>query len=68
VKKNCLTDYTLKSQTEKLKTNFISDNCEVAKSSADKLGLIGCDEIVDFLIPFLSFENSGIRNRVTLLF
>ena len=57
-----------KNEIEKLKTDILSDNWEVVKSSADRLGQIGGDEVVDFLISLLAVENSGIRNRAELAF
>ena len=61
-----MTDDTLKNEIEKLRTDILSDNWEVVKSSADRLGQIGGDEVVDFLISLLAFENSGTRNRAAL--
>ncbi len=65
-KKDCMTDDTLKNEIEKLKTDILSENWEVVKTSADRLGQIGSDEVVHFLISLLALENSGIRDRAAL--
>jgi len=51
---------------EELKKNVFSDDWELVKSSADRLGQIGGDEVVDFLISLLALDNSSIRNRAAL--
>ena len=51
---------------EQLKKNMFSDDWEMVKSSADKLGEIGGDEITDFLISLLKLDNSEIRDRAAL--
>lgn len=56
----------LRDEIETLKNDILSDNWEVVKTSADRLGQIGGDEVVDFLISLLALENSGIRNRAAL--
>jgi hypothetical protein len=61
-----MTDGKLKIEIEQLKKNVFSDDWELVKSSADRLGKIGGDEIVDFLISLISLDNSGIRNRAAL--
>jgi hypothetical protein len=55
-----------KQEIESLKQNMFSDDWELVKSSADKLGEIGGEEITDFLISLLKSENSGLRNRAAL--
>jgi hypothetical protein len=56
----------LKSEIEQLKKNIFSEDWELVKSSADQLGKIGGDEVVEFLISLLSLDDSGIRNRAAL--
>ena len=56
----------LKAEIEQLKKNIFSDDWELVKSSADKLGKIGGNEVVDFLISLLLLDDSGIRNRAAL--
>lgn len=58
--------HNLIEEIEKLKRNIFSENWELVKSSADKLGKLGGDDITDFLISLLSEDNSGIRNRAAL--
>ncbi len=57
---------TSEQEIEILKNNIFSDDWELVKSSADKLGEIGGVEITDFLISLLKSENPGIRNRAAL--
>lgn len=45
---------------------MFSSDWELVKSSADKLGEIGGDEITDFLISLLDLDYSGIRDRAAL--
>lgn len=61
-----MTDENLKIEFEQLKKDIFSEDWELVKSAADRLGEIGGDEVVDFLISLLSLENSGIRNRAAL--
>lgn len=61
-----MTDDKLKIEFEQLKKDVFSDDWELVKSSADRLGQIGGDEVVDFLISLISLDNSGIRNRAAL--
>ena len=56
----------LKTEIEELKENIFSEDWELVKSSADKLGEIGGEKVVDFLISLLLLDNSGIRNRAAL--
>ncbi len=51
---------------EQLKKNIFSDDWELVKKSADKLGDLGGDDITDFLISLLDLDDSGIRNRAAL--
>ncbi len=53
-------------EIEQLKKNMFSSDWELVKSSADKLGEIGGDEITDFFISLLDLDDSGIRNRAAL--
>jgi HEAT repeat protein len=53
-------------EIEQLKKNMFSSDWELVKSSADKLGEIGGDEITDFLISLLDLDDSGIRDRAAL--
>ncbi len=53
-------------EIDQLKKNIFSDDWELVKSSADRLGEIGGTEITDFLISLLSSDNSGIRNSASL--
>src|SRR5690554_2379648 len=61
-----MTDDKLNIEFEKLKQDVFSDDWELVKSSADRLGQIGGDEVVDFLISLIALDNSGIRNRAAL--
>ncbi|MRX47128.1 HEAT repeat domain-containing protein [Pedobacter puniceum] len=61
-----MTDDKLKLEFEQLKKDVFSDDWELVKSSADRLGQIGGDEVVDFLISLIALDNSGIRNRAAL--
>jgi len=56
----------LKIEFEQLKKDVFSDDWELVKSSADRLGQIGGNEVVDFLISLIALDNSGIRNRAAL--
>lgn len=56
----------LKIEIEKLKSDVFSDDWELVKYSADRLGRIGGDEVVDFLISLVALEDSSIRNRAAL--
>lgn len=53
-------------EIEQLKKNMFSEDWELVKSSADKLGEIGGNEITDFLISLLDLDDSGIRDRAAL--
>jgi len=53
-------------EIEQLKKNIFSNDWELVKFSADKLGEIGGDDITDFLISLLDLDDSGIRNRAAL--
>lgn len=61
-----MTDDKLKIEFEQLKKDVFSDDWELVKSSADRLGQIGGDEVIEFLISLISLDNSGIRNRAAL--
>ena len=61
-----MTDNKQKIEIEILKQNIFSDNWELVKSSAYRLGEIGGDEVVNFLIYLISLDNSSIRNRAAL--
>jgi len=61
-----MTDDKLKLEVEQLKKGVFSDDWELVKSSADRLGQIGGDVVVDFLITLIALDNSGIRNRAAL--
>lgn len=61
-----MTDDKLKIEFEQLKKDVFSDDWQLVKSSADRLGQIGGDEVVDFLISLIAVDNSGIRNRAAL--
>ena len=61
-----MTDDKLKIEIEQLKKDIFSDDWELVKSSADRLGQIGGDEVVDFLISLIALDNSGIRNQAAL--
>jgi|WetSurMetagenome_2_1015567.scaffolds.fasta_scaffold30905_4 hypothetical protein len=51
---------------EQLKKNIFSEDWELVKKSADKLGELGGNEITDFLISLLDLDDSGVRNRAAL--
>jgi HEAT repeat protein len=53
-------------EIDQLKKDVLSDDWELVKSSAARLGKIGGDQIVDFLISLLASDKSGIRNRAAL--
>jgi hypothetical protein len=59
-------DEKLKIEFEQLKKDVFSDDWELVKSSAYRLGQIGGDEVVDFLISLIALDNSSIRNRAAL--
>ena len=61
-----MTDEKIKQEIEELKKNVFSDDWELVKSSGDRLGKIGGDEVVEFLISLIALDNSGIRNRAAL--
>lgn len=61
-----MTDNKLQKEIEELKKNVFSDDWELVKSSAERLGKIGGDNVLDFLISLLALDNSGIRNRAAL--
>ncbi len=61
-----MTDDKLKIEIEQLKKDVFSVDWELVKSSADRLGKIGGDEVVDFLISLIALDNSSIRNRAAL--
>jgi HEAT repeat protein len=61
-----MTDDKLKIEFEQLKKDVFSDDWELVKSSADRLGQIGGGEVVDFLITLIASDNSSIRNRAAL--
>jgi hypothetical protein len=64
--KDKMLDYRLKIEIEKLKKDIFSDNWELALSSADRLGKIGNDEEIDFLISLLLSDKSSMRNLAAL--
>jgi len=55
-----------KIEIEQLKKNVFSDDWKLVCSSADRLGEIGGDEVVNFLIALLDLDKPGIRNRAAL--
>lgn len=61
-----MTDDKLKIEFEQLKKDVFSDDWELVKSSANRLGQIGGDEVVDFLISLIALDDSSIRNRAAL--
>ena len=61
-----MTDDKLKIEIEQLKKDVFSDDWELVKSSADRLGKIGGDEVVNFLVSLIALDNSSIRNRAAL--
>ena len=61
-----MTDDKLNIEFEQLKKDVFSDDWELVKSSADRLGKIGGTEVVDFLISLIDLDNSSIRNRAAL--
>jgi hypothetical protein len=61
-----MTDDNLKIEIEQLKKNMFSGDCELVKSSAVRLGKIGGDSVVDFLISLIALDNSSIRNLAAL--
>lgn len=61
-----MTDATRKIEVEYLKQAVFSDDWELVKSSADRLGKIGGNDVVDFLISLIALDDSGIRNRAAL--
>jgi len=61
-----MTDDGQKLEIEQLKQDIFSDNWELVKSSANRLGEIGGDEVVNFLISLIALDDSSIRNRAAL--
>jgi HEAT repeat protein len=59
-------DNELKIEIERLKKDVFSDDWELVKSSANRLGEIGGDDVVDFLISLIALDDSSIRNRAAL--
>ena len=55
-----------KIEIEQLKKGVFSDDWELVNFSADKLGKIGGEEVVDFLISLIALDAVGIRNRAAL--
>jgi len=53
-------------EIEELKKNIFSGDLELVKSSRKRLGEIGGDEVVDFLIPMLMLDDQRIRNSAAL--
>jgi len=49
-----------------IKTDFFSPDSAVATAAADKLGEIGGDEVLDFLIQVLKSPDSWLRNSAAL--
>ena len=61
-----MTNDKQKIEIEQLKKDVFSDDLELLKSSADRLGQIGGDEVLDFLISLIELDNPDIRNRAAL--
>lgn len=61
-----MTDDKLKKEIEQLKKDVFSDDWELVKSSAKRLGKIGGAQVVDFLISLIALDDSGIRNSAAL--
>ena len=61
-----MNDDKIKIEIENLKKDVFSDDWELVKSSVNRLGQIGGNYVVDFLISLISLENSSIRNRAAL--
>jgi HEAT repeat protein len=59
-------DNKLKTEFEQLKKDIFSEDWELVKSSAKRLGKIGGDEVINFLTSLLEVDASGIRNRAAL--
>lgn len=55
-----------KDEIDFLKKSIFSDDWELVKKSAQRLGELGGKEITDFLISLLEKSNLGIRNRAAL--
>lgn len=55
-----------KNEIKILKKNIFSDDWELVKKSAERLGELGGQDITDFLISLLDQSDSGIRNRAAL--
>lgn len=63
---NEMTNDILKIEIEQLKKDVFSDDWELVKLSTDRLGKIGGEDVVDFLISLIALDNSSIRNRASL--
>jgi hypothetical protein len=59
-------DDKLNIEIEQLKKDIFSDDWELVKSSAKRLGKIGGDNVFYFLISLIALDNSSIRNRAAL--
>ncbi len=49
-----------------IKADFFSPDPKVATAASDKLGELGGDEVIAFLIPILESENAWLRNSAAL--
>ena len=57
-----MADDKLKVDIEQLKKYIFSDDQRLVKAARDRLGEIGGDEVVEFLIPLLESDDPGIRD------
>ncbi len=55
-----------KDEIDFLKKNIFSDDWDLVKKSAQRLGELGGKDITDFLISLIEQSDSGIRNRAAL--
>jgi HEAT repeat protein len=61
-----MTDNKLKIEFEQLKKSVFSEDRDLVMASVDRLGKIGGDEVIEFLISLIALDNSNIRNRAAL--
>ena len=53
-------------EIKQLKKDVFSDDWELVKSSANRLGEIGGDDVVDVLISLIALDDCSIRNKAAL--
>ena len=57
-----MSDDNLKIEIDQLKKYIFSDDQRLVKAARERLGVIGGDEVVDFLIPLLESDDPGLRD------